>query len=134
DTDGATAHWALGAAASLDGALLNAGNGAVSFGVADGGVFYVFAADPNSVFTSGASFTLTANFADGTTASATVTLPVLPTITSVAPSSGGPGTNPTVTVTWTSFQSGASASFGVGITVRATTGGWSRQLAGRRGT
>jgi Subtilase family/IPT/TIG domain len=129
DTDGATANWALGATASLDGALLNAGNGAVSFGVADGGVFYVFAADPNSVFTSGASFTLTANFADGTTASATVTLPVLPTITSVAPSSGGPGTNPTVTVTGTSFQSGASASFGVGITVSATTVVSSTQLA-----
>src|SRR5438094_9589679 len=65
DTDPATANWALGASAGLDGALLNSGTGTVSFGVADGGAFFVFAADPSSVFTSGASFTLTANFADG---------------------------------------------------------------------
>src|SRR5207249_8670541 len=38
DTDPATANWALGAAASLDAALLNAGTGTVSFTVADGGV------------------------------------------------------------------------------------------------
>src|SRR5437879_13829082 len=43
DTDPATANWALGAGASLDGALLNAGTGTVSFGVADGGEFFVFA-------------------------------------------------------------------------------------------
>src|SRR5437667_5247047 len=41
DTDPATANWALGAAASLDGALLNTGTGTVSFGVADGGEFFV---------------------------------------------------------------------------------------------
>src|SRR5437879_12558916 len=35
DTDPATANWALGAGASLDGALLNAGTGTVSFGVGD---------------------------------------------------------------------------------------------------
>ncbi|HYS16063.1 MAG TPA: S8 family serine peptidase, partial [Candidatus Binatia bacterium] len=53
DTDAVTQHWALGATTSLDGALLNAGNGAVSFGVADGGVFYVFAADPSAAFAAG---------------------------------------------------------------------------------
>src|SRR3989475_782137 len=47
DTDPATAHWALGAAGSLDGALLNTGTGTVSFGVADGGAFFVFASDLN---------------------------------------------------------------------------------------
>src|SRR5207247_457920 len=41
-TGPATADWALGAAASLDAALLNAGTGTVSFTVADGGVFFVF--------------------------------------------------------------------------------------------
>src|SRR5437762_13477931 len=104
DTDTATAHWALGATLGLDSALLNGGNGAVSFGVTDGSVFYVFAKDPSTVFSPGAVCTLTANFADGTTASATVTVPVIPTITSVTPSTGSPGTSPTVTVAGTSFQ------------------------------
>jgi len=128
DTDAVTAHWALGATTSLDGALLNAGNGAVSFGVADGGVFYVFAADPSAAFAAGTNFTLTANFGDGTTASATVTLPVIPTITSVTPSTGAPGTSPTVTVAGTNFQTGATAAFGAGITVGSTTVGSATQL------
>src|SRR5256712_7413262 len=73
DTDPATAHWALGAAGSLGGALLNTGSGTVRFGVADGGAFFVFASDLNpTVFGSGAGFTLTANFGDGTSAGATV--------------------------------------------------------------
>src|SRR5438445_8982479 len=58
----------------------------------------VFATDPSTVFSPGTVCTLTANFADGTTASATVTVPVIPTITSVTPSTGAPGTSPTVTV------------------------------------
>src|SRR5881296_3284392 len=129
DTDPATAHWALGAAGSLDGGLLNAGTGTVSFGVPDGGTFFVFAADPSSVFTSGVSFTLTANFADGTSASATLTLPIVPTISSVSPSTGLQGANLTVTVTGTSFQAGASAAFGAGITVTSTTVVSSTQLS-----
>src|SRR5438093_1861017 len=85
DTDPATAHWALGASASLDGALLNAGTGTVSFGVADGGAFFAFASDLNpTVFNSGTGFTLTANFADGTSAVATLSLPIVPTISSVS--------------------------------------------------
>src|SRR2546428_6095480 len=88
--------------------------------LADGGAFFVFASDfTPTPFSSGASLTVTANFADGTTASATVTLPVVPTISSVSPSSGAPGANPTVTVTGTSFQVGASASFGADIAVTA---------------
>jgi len=129
DTDTATAHWALGATLGLDSALLNGGNGAVSFGVTDGSVFYVFASDLSSApFSSGAVFTITANFADGTTASATVTLPVIPTITSVTPSTGAPGTSPTVTVAGTNFQTGATAAFGAGITVGSTTVGSATQL------
>src|SRR5213080_4723242 len=129
DTDPATAHWALGAAGSLDGGLLNAGTGTVSFGVADGGTFFVFAADPSSVFTSGASFTLTANFADGTSATATSILPNVPTISSVSPSTGLQGANLTVTVTGTSFHAGASAAFGAGITATSTTVVSSTQLS-----
>src|SRR3989442_11021770 len=99
DTDPATANWALGATASLDAALLNAGTGTVSFAVADGGVFFVFASDFSPTqFSSGASFTLTATFADGSSAVATVTLTV-PTIASVSPSSGAPGASLTVSVT-----------------------------------
>ena len=75
DTDTATAHWALGATLGLDSALLNGGNGAVSFGVADGGVFYVFASDPNSAFTPGASFSLTVILADTSVATVSTTIP-----------------------------------------------------------
>jgi len=75
DTDPATTHWVLGAAASLDSALLNAGNGAVSFEVADGGVFYVFAADPNSAFAKGASFSFTVTLADTSVVTVSTTIP-----------------------------------------------------------
>src|SRR2546427_1085482 len=114
---------------SLDGALLNAGNGTVSFGVADGGAFFVFASDLNlTAFSSGASFTLTANFGDGPSASATVSAPLTPTIASVSPSSGVQGASLTVTVAGTNFQAGASASVGGGITVGATREAWCRQI------
>src|SRR5207244_5386026 len=97
------------------------GNGAVSFGATDGSVFYVFATEPSTVFSPGTVCTPTANFADGTTASATVTVPVIPTITSVTPSTGAPGTSPTVTVAGTNSHAGATATFGAGITVGSTT-------------
>jgi len=74
DTAGAT-NWALGAAASLDGALLNASNGAVSFGVTDGSVVYLFAADPSSAFTSGTSLSLIVTLADGSVATVPTTIP-----------------------------------------------------------
>jgi len=76
DTDPATANWALGAAASLDGALLNAGTGTVSFAVADGGVFFVFASDvSSSVFTPGTGFSLTVTLADGSVVMVPTTIP-----------------------------------------------------------
>ena len=122
DSNSATVYWALGAAASLDGALLNAANGTVIFPVADGGAFYLFASDVSPTpFTSGADFTVTASFADGTAAIATVILPVFPTIGSVSPSAGAQGASLTVTVTGANFQAGASASFGAGLTVTSTT-------------
>jgi hypothetical protein len=76
DSSSATAPWALGAANSLDGTLLNTANGTVNFGVADGSAFYVFASDNNpSPFVSGQSFSLTASFADGSTVTVTTTIP-----------------------------------------------------------
>src|SRR5262245_17843984 len=134
DTDPATSYWALGATASLDGALLNAAGGAVSFPVADGGAFFMFASDLSPTpFTSGSTFTLTASFADGTSASTSVNLPILPAISSVSPNAGAPGASLTVTVTGTNFQSGATAAFGTGagsgITVNSTTFVSSTQLS-----
>jgi subtilisin family serine protease len=130
DTDPATAYWALGTTASLDGALVNAANGTVNYAVANGGVFFVFASDLSPTpYSSGAGFTLTATFADGTSAAATVTLPLMPTISSVSPSSGAPGASLTVTVTGTNFQTGASASFGNGISVTSTSVVSSTQLS-----
>jgi subtilisin family serine protease len=122
DTNSSTAPWALGASSSLDSALLNAANGTVSFAVADGGAFYVFASDNNPTpFVGGATFMVTASFADGTSASANVTLPAAPAISTVSPNTGAPGTSLTVTIAGTSFQSGAAVSFGTGITVGSTT-------------
>ena len=130
DSDSATVYWALGAAVSLDSALLNASNGTVNFAVADGAAFVVFASDVNpSLFTSGASYTVTANFADGTSASATALLPLVPTIGSVAPSSGVQGASLTVTVSGTNFQPGASAAFGADVTVTSATVVSSTQLS-----
>src|SRR5206468_2155357 len=122
DTDPTTANWALGAAGSLDGALLNSGTGTVSFGVADGGAFLVFASDLNpAVFGSAASFTLVANFADGPSASASASV-LMPTISSVSPSTGVQGASLTVTVTGTNFQAGAIDGR-VRVTLRARSGG-----------
>src|SRR5262249_13108909 len=132
DTDPATSYWALGTTTSLDGSLVNAANGTVSLPVADGAAFFVFASDLNPTpFSSGAGFTLTASFADGTTAAATATLPPMPSITSVSPNTGTPSASPTLTVTLTgtSFQTGASASFGADITVNSTTFVSSTQLS-----
>src|SRR5439155_12413366 len=81
-----------------------------------------------TVFGSGASFTLIANFADGTSASASASV-LMPTISSVSPSTGVQGASLTVTVTGTNFQAGASAAFGAGITVNSTTVVSSTQLS-----
>ncbi|TMK76714.1 MAG: hypothetical protein E6G47_11960 [Actinobacteria bacterium] len=61
----------------MDGAVLNAsGTLAVNFPVADGGSFVVFAADYlGSEFLPGRTLTLTTTFSDGSTATASTTLP-----------------------------------------------------------
>ena len=72
-----TGNWVLGAAATLDGAVLNVpGSMAVNFPVADGGSFVLFAADyQGSEFLPGRTLTLTVTFSDGSSATAAVILP-----------------------------------------------------------
>jgi len=76
DTTDGTGFWILGVGATLDGALLNApGTMAVNFAVADGGSFVVFASDYQaSEFLPGRTLTLTATFADGSSATVTTTI------------------------------------------------------------
>jgi hypothetical protein len=80
DTDGGTQSWALGVATALDGPLLNnPATAAVSFPIADGGTFVLFASDFGGIeFVPGATLTLTATFSDGTTTSAATTVGVAP--------------------------------------------------------
>jgi len=77
DTDGGSAYWALGVAATLDGVLLNnPATAAVSFAVTDGGTFVLFASDAAGMeFVSGATLSLTAMFSDGTSAGAVTRIP-----------------------------------------------------------
>ena len=76
DTIPSNGYWVMGAAATLDAALLNAADGSVFFGVTSGGSFVVFASDwQGREFLSGQTLTLTATFSDGTTAAAAVTIP-----------------------------------------------------------
>jgi hypothetical protein len=76
----ADTYWALGAAASLDGTLYNnTSDASVNFAVSDGGSFKLFASDNNNThFPEGATLVLTANFADGSTASASTVIPAPP--------------------------------------------------------
>src|SRR5258705_43296 len=67
--------WILGAANGLDTALLNAANDTVNFPLTGGSNFKVFISDyQNRMFISGSTFVLTVNFADGSSATGTVTV------------------------------------------------------------
>jgi subtilisin family serine protease len=70
-------YWLLGAAATVDTAsMLNGADGSVSFAVADGGSFAVFATDWfNGKFVAGTTLTLTTTFTDDTVATASATVP-----------------------------------------------------------
>jgi hypothetical protein len=120
DTTSGNIWWALGVAPSLDGALLNApGTMAVTFPVAGGGSFVLFASDYlGTEFLAGRTLTLTATFSDGSTAIATTTVPATVTIASVTPSQAAPGTTVPVTIAGTGFAPGAALSLsGMGTTV-----------------
>jgi hypothetical protein len=80
DTVSSSAPWTLGLASSLDGPLLNTPGDSVSLTLSAGSPLVLFAADTAAVFgyaafAPGVSFTVTATFADGSTASATTTVP-----------------------------------------------------------
>ena len=77
DTDPVTQSWSLGVAAGLDTPLLNASNATVSVPVADGGSVTAFAAeDPVARhFASGRTLTVTIRLADGSSATASTTVP-----------------------------------------------------------
>lgn len=69
-------YWTLGVAGGLDSQLLNSVNDTVNLALTAGSTVKVFAADfQNSMYLPGTTFTLTATFSDGATASASVTIP-----------------------------------------------------------
>jgi subtilisin family serine protease len=125
-----TAHYVLGVASSLDGPFLNAtGTMAVNFPVANGGSFVVFGADwQNTGFQPGRTLTLTATFSDGSTATASTTVPATVTVSSVAPTQGAPGATVPVTITGAGFVTGATVNAGAGITVSNVSVGSATQL------
>src|SRR3990167_8678286 len=89
----APANWLLGAALTLDSALLNVGSG-VNITLADSDTFRVFASDEpgfvNSRLAIGYTARLTATFSDGSTAeaSALLTDTTAPLVSITAPASG----------------------------------------------
>ncbi len=122
DTVPGNGYWVVGAADTWDGALKNAPNDAVNFQVSADGSFAVFATDYfNAKFLAGTTLTLTATFTDDTVATASVTVPVVPTVTSVAPTGGAQGAAVSVTVSGTNIQAGATLSLGAGVTVTNVT-------------
>ena len=74
DTIPGSSFWALGAAPSRTSALHNASNGTVRFPLPEGSSVTLFAADAAGLFAPGSAFTLTATFADGSSASASTTI------------------------------------------------------------
>jgi hypothetical protein len=107
------------------------GTMAVNFPVADGGSFVLFASDYlNTEFLPGRTLTLTATFADGSSATATTTVVgAAVTVSSVAPNQGVPGTAVPVTITGSGFATGATVSLsGAGVTTSNVTVGSATQL------
>jgi hypothetical protein len=122
DTIPGNGYWVLAATDGLDGALHNVANGSVNFQVNDGGSFVVLGTDwYNGKFVPGTTLALTATFTDDTVASASVLVPVMPTVSGVSPASGEQGTIVPVTVSGTNFQGGATLGVGPGVTVSGAT-------------
>jgi hypothetical protein len=123
---GNSVYWVLGAAPTLDAATLHNAPGtmAVNFPVTGGGSFTLFAADLNGIeFLPGNSLTVTATFADGSTATATTTVPAAAwALTAVTPTQGAPGAAVPVTITGSGFSAGTTLSVGgTGVTVSGVT-------------
>ena len=122
DTAAGNGTWVLGAAPGWDAGLYNVANASVSFAVGSGESFAVFASDYyDTKFVAGTTLRLTVTFTDDTVATATAVVPVVPTVTGIAPGSGVQGTAVPVTVSGTNFQSGATLSVGAGVTVTGVT-------------
>ncbi len=76
DTIPGNRYWVMGAANLLDDLLLNGSDGTMNFVVVDGGSFNLFVSDfRNRHFNPGTSFTVTVNFVDGSTATASAMAP-----------------------------------------------------------
>lgn len=75
DTIPGNANWVVGAARSLDGALLNNAAGLVNFTIADGESLKLFGSDNGNLFVGGKTFTVLVRFSDGTQATANLTIP-----------------------------------------------------------
>jgi succinate dehydrogenase/fumarate reductase cytochrome b subunit len=76
DTQPNNGFWVLGAASTLDAVLFNAANGTVNFPLTAGSSFRIFASDyQGQMYIAGSTFTLTVSFADGSTATANVSIP-----------------------------------------------------------
>jgi subtilisin family serine protease len=121
DTISPNAAWLLGVATSLDGPLLNdVTTMAVNTLVADGGSLRLFASDYGGGlgFANGATLTIIATLADGTSVQAsTKVTSTAPTVSAVTPNQGVSGTAVPVTIDGSTFVSGATVSAGTGITV-----------------
>jgi len=75
DTIPSTTQWVLGAAAGLDAPLANTSTGSLTLALSEGQTTDLFAADLSpTLFVAGKTFRITANFSDGTTATADTTL------------------------------------------------------------
>jgi len=121
DTTAPNNYWLLGVATSLDGPLLNdVTTMAVNTTVADGGSLRLFASDYGGGlgFATGATLTVVATLADGTSVQAsTKVTSTAPTVSAVTPNQGVSGTAVPVTIDGTTFVNGATVSAGTGITV-----------------
>ena len=112
---------------TLDAALFNAANGTVNFPLTAGSSFKLFASDYlGQMYTSGSTFTLTVSFADGSTATANVSIGALPVVTVVATDANAAEAGADNTGTFTVSRTGSTAA---ALTVNYTVG--ARRLLGR---
>jgi len=121
DTTAPNNFWLLGVASSLNGTLLNnATTMAVNTMVPAGGSLTLFASDYGGGlgFGTGRTLTVTATFADGSSAQAVTTvISAAVTVSAVTPNQGTTGSTVPVTIDGSGFANGATVSAGAGITV-----------------